>query len=166
MKVYTSGQASKIVGWSAFTIRKHAAKLGIVQLDDDGLMRVWEAIEARAAEVQREAEGRENERRDDEETGVIPGGEMGQRPALSPHFFDEAKRPLNQVTDEDSLDRDAPQSNDRSPDRVEGERSDPRIAINARALRGLDAEIATREMELATMKRARAVLDRTEGSAT
>jgi len=191
-------QASAIIGWSGPTIRKYAAKLGIEHLDDDTLLTVWAAIEARAAEVRREADVRASDRGSESRTSeqneagpMIKSAESleavsDDRTSRSSHSSDLDYYPQDRPESEalargilgsrieGSINESASLTDEKSPGRLarndlitsenrtsaDRETSETRTLINARALRGIDAEIAARESELATMKRARVVLAR------
>lgn len=163
-------------------------------VDDDGLQAIWEAIEAHAGEQQRRrsvekpkkgsTQVPEKVRVGDvvnaptdarnpseglDEAIIIPRGQK-RAPAVSPHFdrnpigleFNAAGS-TDSISEEESPDRPADLDTPRAAIKSTVGRRDVE-RVNAMALRGLEVEIAAREHELATMKRARDVIARDLGS--
>lgn len=172
---YSYEEAGRIIGSHPTTVESYAAELG-AELDDDGLQAVWEAIEAANARatVDGQSETSADTSTQVRETThaacnnepakslkpIIIRRAEGEPTATAPHFSGsrgQAKfNAAGSGTDDKSRDRDRLIRPGESIADVEPRRA----RINALALRELDVEITVREAELATMKRARAVLAR------
>jgi hypothetical protein len=183
-KGHSYAEAETIIGWPRATIAHHAWKLGLARvggsLDDDGLQAVWEAIEAAQA-IPRSLVGERSEASADTSTQVretvgadlenegatpsrkyaepfIIGERQREHEAMSLHF---SVSPIGPKTssetpfpDEDSR----PEFCDvRDPDTADATPDDHPL-IQQRTLHELDTTIAVREAELATLRRARAVV--------
>lgn len=172
---YSYDQAAAIIAWPAATIATHAARLGLGSLDDDALQAVWEAIESATTSIEvRETVGCDHvdrEKTTSQLTETIINGAAEREPIASKTHFSGSRGQAKfntpaSLSDEESLDRERLISSSKTPGHADSDEH-TRDRINGIALRGLDVEIATRESELATMRRARAVLARdVEGSRT
>jgi hypothetical protein len=186
MTRYTYEEAETIIGWPRATIAHHAWKLGLARvgggLDDNGLQAVWEAIEARAqvaesTDTAPDVEASPKCPEPGRECSSTPGAKSsepldmgpgtpsakcaerliiregeGEPTVTAPHF--------SGIPNGAKTSSRGPFPDDDSPPGFRDVRAPDtdRTRINAMALRELDVTIEVRELELRTLRRARAAL--------